>query len=281
MSGPGPRTSWEDLANLGWFRQQAYDRFNARRGGTMQGMGDIALNETFAHDWSWYSYNILLGPPRIAGDSIDTIESSSIAWTYDNSANLQEFTASWTETWTNSVRASLSISTHAGISLSQSISILGVGGSEFAMSISTDSTREETRENTHELSTTWGITVMPGETVHIERVRMVTNGQAVYHQDYGLAANSLMATKGHRFDGHYFWGFNINTTLNNPRGTMQLLGRSTQENYTFRIVRQRADGRRTVEPLPPPEGKSTRVRMSKECDAKFPMMVPGVEKSNM
>ncbi|KAJ7473031.1 TEER-decreasing protein [Mycena galericulata] len=271
----GPRTSWEDLANLGWYKQQAYDRFNARRGGTMQGLGDIALNESFAHDWSWYSYNVLIGAPRIAGNSADTIESSTIVWMYDNSQNMQEFQASWTETWTNSSRASLSISTHAGISLSQSISIPGVGGSEFSISISTDSTKEETRETSHQLSTTWGITVMAGETVSIERVRMVTSGQAIYHQDYGLASNSLMASA---YDGHYYWGFNINSTLNSPRGIMSLLGRSTQENYTFRIVRKTPDGRSRTEPLPPPEGKSTRARMSKECNAEFPLMIPGIEK---
>ncbi|KAJ7501184.1 hypothetical protein B0H11DRAFT_1993915 [Mycena galericulata] len=164
---------------------------------------------------------------------------------YDNSQNMQEFQASWTETWTNSSRASLSISTHAGISLSQSISIPGVGGSEFSITISTDSTKEETRETSHQLSTSWGITVMAGEIVSIERVRM---------------------------------GFNINSTLNSPRGTRSLLGRSTQENYTFRIVRTTPDGHRRTEPLPPPEGKSTHTRMSKECNAEFPLMVPGIEK---
>jgi len=274
----GPKTSWEDLSNLGWYRQQAYDRFNARRGGTMQGLGDMALNESFANDWGWYSYNVLVGSPRIAGNSADNIESSSIVWTYDNTQNLQEFQTSWTEKWTNSVRATLSISTHAGISLSQSISIPGVGGSEFSMTISTDSMKEESRETSHELSTTWGITVMPGEIVRIERIRMVTNGQAIYHQDYGLASNSLMATKGKMYDGHYYWGFNINSVLGSPRGTMSLVGRSTQESYNFKIIRQTPDGRRTTEPLPPPEGKSTRAKMSKECGAEFPMMVPGIEK---
>ncbi|KAJ7186120.1 cytolysin [Mycena filopes] len=278
MSGPGPLTTWQDLANLGWFRQQAYDRFNARRGGTMQGMQDIALNETFAHDWSWYSYNVLIGTPRIVGNSLDSIESSSIVWTYDNSQNLQEFQATWTETWTNTNTASLSITNSAHISLSQSITIANVASSEFSMTIGTDSTTKESRQSTHELSTSWGITVAAGETVHIERVRTVTNGQAIYAQDYGLSANSLMATKGQRWEGHFFWGFNINTTLNNPRGTMNLRGLQTQEQFVFRIVRVRPDGRRTVEPLPPPEGVTPPQVMSQKCKAQFPAMVPGVEK---
>ncbi|KAJ7754151.1 TEER-decreasing protein [Mycena maculata] len=278
MSGPGPKTTWEDLANLGWYKQQAYDRFNSWRGGTMEGLGDMALNEGFANDYGWYSYNVLIGSPRIAGNSSDNIESSSIVWMYDNSQNLQEFTATWTETWTNSVTASLSISTHAGISLSQSISIPGVGGSEFSIEISTDSTKEETKQSSHQLSTSWGITVLPGETVYIERVRMVTTGQAIYNQDYGLSSDSLVATKGRIYEGHYYWGMYINETLNYPSGTMSLVGRSTEESYTFRIVRQKPDGRREVEYLPPPEGKSTRGRLSGESGATFPKMVPGIEK---
>ncbi|KAJ7824099.1 hypothetical protein B0H14DRAFT_3729107 [Mycena olivaceomarginata] len=64
-----------------------------------------------------------------------------------------------------------------------------VANSECAFTIGTDSTREESRESTHELSTSWGITllhdsVQGGETVHIERVRMIATGQAIYHQMY-------------------------------------------------------------------------------------------------
>ena len=47
----GPKTTWEDLSNLGWFKQQVYDKLNSVRGGTMQGFGDMALNEGFATDY--------------------------------------------------------------------------------------------------------------------------------------------------------------------------------------------------------------------------------------
>jgi hypothetical protein len=60
---------------------------------------------------------------------------------------------------------------------------------------------------------------------------------------------------------------------------MALRGGSTNERITFRIVRIGRDGRRIVEPLPPPEGKNPIVRMSEECGAKFPHMVPGLEKA--
>ncbi|KAF7368569.1 TEER-decreasing protein [Mycena venus] len=238
MSGPGPQTNWEDLSNLGWPRNQAYNAFNARRGGTMEGQQDMALNELFALDWGWYSYNVLIGEPRLAGSGTDHVESSSIVWTYDNSQNLQDFQANWTETWTNTTRASLSITNRSTISLSQSISIMNVANSEFAFTIGTDSTREESRESTHQLSTSWGITVQGGETVHIERVRMITTGQAIYHQDYGLASGSRMATKGRRWDGSFFWGLSMNNALNNPRGSS--VNRPTVDARSNRFPRLRA-----------------------------------------
>ncbi|KAJ7645733.1 hypothetical protein B0H17DRAFT_1215970 [Mycena rosella] len=161
----GPQTSWADLANLGWFKQQAYDRFNARRGGTMEGLNDMAMNEGFAKDWGWYAYNALAGSPRIAGKT---------------------FTASWTETWINTARACLSITNHAGIPLGQIISIPDVGGSKFSIEISKDSTKEVTKESVHSLSKTWDITVMPGEFCSLQRVRTVSTDQMTYDQDYGM-----------------------------------------------------------------------------------------------
>ncbi|KAJ7021310.1 cytolysin [Mycena alexandri] len=250
-SGPGPQTSWEDLANLGWFRQQVYNACNARRGGTMEGMQDIALNETFAHDWSWFSYNVLIGEPRI---------------------KLQAFEANWTETWTNSTSASLSITNHSSISLSQSITIMNVATSEFAMTIATDSTREETRTTTDELSTSWGITVQGGETVHVERVRTAINGRAIYEQEFGLNLQALVANA--------LKGMRLNDVLVTPppRGRRMLRGLHTQESFVFRIVRISPDGRRRVEPLPPPEGIIPPAVMSEKCGAKYPKMVPGLEK---
>ncbi|KAF8155009.1 TEER-decreasing protein [Mycena galopus ATCC 62051] len=244
----------------------------------MEGLQDMAMNEGFALDWGWYSYNVLVGDPRLVGQGTDQIDQSSIVWTYDNTHNLQPFQVTWTETWTNSSRASLAVSQRSTIALSQSINIRNVASSEFSFTIESDSTREETQETSHELSTTWGITIEGGERVHIERVRTIVTGQAIYNQDFGLHNSSRMATKGRRWDGHYFWGMNMNSALGSPRGTMALRGTSTQESFVFRIVRTRPDGRSTVEPLPPTDGKSVTVIMSKKCGTENPHMVPGEEK---
>ncbi|KAF8188476.1 TEER-decreasing protein [Mycena galopus ATCC 62051] len=274
MSGPGPETTWQELSNLGWPRQQAYNVFNARRGGTMEGLQDMAMNEGFALDWGWYSYNVLVGDPRLVGQGTDQIDQSSIVWTYDNTHNLQPFQATWTETWTNSSRASLAVSQRSTIALSQSINIRNVASSEFSFTIESDSTREETQETSHELSTTWVITIEGGERVHIERVRTIVTGQAIYNQD--LLYQCMMIDRSPSWSG--LWGMNMNSALGSPRGTMALRGTSTQESFVFRIVRTRPDGRSTVEPLPPTDGKSVTVIMSKKCGTENPHMVPGEEK---
>ena len=52
-SGPGPKTTWEDLSNLGWYKQQVYEKADAARGGTMEGIGDISLNDGIAADYQY------------------------------------------------------------------------------------------------------------------------------------------------------------------------------------------------------------------------------------
>jgi len=40
-----PKTTWEDLSNLGWPKQEVYNTLNAQRGNTMEGLGDLAVND--------------------------------------------------------------------------------------------------------------------------------------------------------------------------------------------------------------------------------------------
>jgi len=255
----GPRTTWEDLTNLGWHKQQVYNTLNAQRGNTMQGFGDIALNETFALTYSWYCYNVIRGTPRQVGGIPNTINSTETIWTYDNSQNFQPFETSVTESWTESASASLSITTSASVSLGVSINIGAVASSEFNISISTESTTSETRERTYSLSQSWPIVVGPGEIVTIERTKTTTTGNATYYQDFGLHDSSLIATKGNSYNSHYYWGFNANRYLNTPLGTMILNGYSEKTNFGFRITRTGGmiRGKETLE-LPQPTFVSIR-----------------------
>ncbi|KIY46158.1 TEER-decreasing protein [Fistulina hepatica ATCC 64428] len=252
---PGPKTTWEELSRLGWYKQQVYDRLNSLRGYTMHGFGDMALNESFANTYQWYSYNTTKGDPRSNGDIINSIQSNQTVWSYDNTGNLQPFESQWTEKWVETSTATLSVTTHAGIELKQSITIPGVGGSEFSISISTESTSSETKTNEHTLENTWKITVNPGEKVSIERTKTSTTGQTVYLVDYGVTNDSLIGTKGDKYNDHYYWGYGINYYLNSPSGTMRLSGHSTKDSYEFKIVRVKPDGKKVFEPLPQPPEK--------------------------
>ena len=48
MNAPGPKTTWEDLANLHWTKGEVYNKVNELRGGTMRGPNDLTLNEGLA-----------------------------------------------------------------------------------------------------------------------------------------------------------------------------------------------------------------------------------------
>ena len=47
------KTSWNDLSNLGWSKSRVFnhDAVNPVRDGTMEGLGDMALNEAWADDY--------------------------------------------------------------------------------------------------------------------------------------------------------------------------------------------------------------------------------------
>jgi len=48
MTAPGPKTTWADLAALGWTKQAVFDKLNPERRNTMHALNDLALNEGFA-----------------------------------------------------------------------------------------------------------------------------------------------------------------------------------------------------------------------------------------
>jgi hypothetical protein len=66
---PGQKeTTWKDLANLGWPIQQVVNEANKHRGGTMDGKGDIALNERFAADYQYVCLDDpMIGALRLTG----------------------------------------------------------------------------------------------------------------------------------------------------------------------------------------------------------------------
>ncbi|KAL1722796.1 hypothetical protein EV715DRAFT_286843 [Schizophyllum commune] len=251
-----PKTTWEDLARLGWPIYDVYKKANASRGGTMNGIGDIFLNSGIAAEYQWWSYNTTIGKPYVLGKTPKNISTEEVAWSYDNTHNNQEHNEEWTESWTNTNSATLTVTNSATIALSSSITIANVASSGFDISVSLESSSSEIEERSYSLTRSWPMKrvrrkspVGPGEKLTLYR-NITTVGEVVeYGQDFGIADGSLLGTKGDKYGDHYYWGRYVNTLCNNPRGRLELLGSSRNVTYAFRQVRETADGRKVVTPL--------------------------------
>ncbi|KAI0749451.1 cytolysin [Daedaleopsis nitida] len=240
----GPKTTWTDLSNLGWYKQDVFNALNGQRGGTMRNDGDMELNEGLADKYGWYCYNALRGDVRADGPVFNDLpHDDTIMWKYDNTKNSQPHEEDWSEKWSETRSASLGIKESASISLNTSVTIEGICSTEFGFSVSTESNKEESKEQTHELSHTWKIKVNPGETVSLVRTQKTRLGTQTYYQDFGLDPQSnKIATDGNKWDGHFFWGLSANNALNNPKGTMKIVGTVKEVTFTFAIVRDGKNG---------------------------------------
>ncbi|KAI0767332.1 cytolysin [Fomes fomentarius] len=240
------KTSWEDLSRLGWPINEVYKKANAKRGGTMNGLGDIFLNSGIAADYQWWSYNTTIGSPYVLSRIPNEITREETAWSYDNRQNSQPFSDNWSESWSNSRSATLTVSSGLTISMSTSITIFDVASSGFDISINLATSTTETKETSYNLSHSWPLEVGPHEKLTLVRVVTSSSEIAEYGQDFGLTSGSLLGSK---YNDHYYWGYNINSILNSPRGRLALQGSSRSITYNFKLVREGPNGART-EPLP-------------------------------
>ncbi|EJF58371.1 cytolysin [Dichomitus squalens LYAD-421 SS1] len=243
------KTSWEDLARLGWPINEVYKKANAWRGGTMHGIGDLSLNSGVAAEYQWWSYNTTIGEPYLLGRKPTSITREETAWSYDNTHNNSPFEQQWTESWTNSSSATLTVANATSINLSSHITIYNVASSGFDISVSTETSSSETKESSYSVSSTWNMDVGAGEKLTLIRVITTNSEVAEYAQDFGLENISRVGTKGDRYNGHYYWGLNLNSLLNNPRGRLNIQGSSRTVTYGFKLVREGPNGRTTT-PLP-------------------------------
>jgi len=205
----------------------------------MHGSGDVHLNDDFCKNQGWYSYNVTKGDLIKAGDLPTTVNSSETVWRYDNSQDDQPYTTMWTEVWMQAATASVSVTTAASISLSASFSIPDVGGTSLSVSISSTETQTKTVTDSHELTNVWSITVGPHEILSIDRTMTSTSQKVAYIQKYGI--QGLIGTEGDKWEGHYFWAFDINSSLiqsgNPPTGTLVLTGNGQNQSFDHKIIR--------------------------------------------
>ncbi|KAL1668797.1 cytolysin [Schizophyllum commune] len=240
------KTTWEDLARLGWPIYDVYRKANAARGGTMNGTGDLSLNSGIAARYQWWCYNTTIGRPYIIGRNPRSFNRETVAWSYDNTHNNEEHKEDWTETWTNTNSATLTISNNVSISLNGSITIANVASSGLQISVSLDSSTTQSAQRTYNLNRSWSMRVGPGEKLTLYRITTTVSEFVEYGQDFGITDRSLLGTEGEKYAGHYYWGMNVNALCNRPRGRLNLYGTSERVTYAFKLVRKNAGGREVV-----------------------------------
>ena len=55
-----PKTTWEDLARLGWPKYDVYKRANAERGGSMNSERDLHLNSGIAATYQYVDIDAVI-----------------------------------------------------------------------------------------------------------------------------------------------------------------------------------------------------------------------------
>ncbi|KAK0227628.1 hypothetical protein IW262DRAFT_546570 [Armillaria fumosa] len=238
MEQPGPKTSWEDLAHLGWSRQQVYDTLNPLRNYTMHGLGDLHLNEGIA--LSAPCYNVTFGAPyRITnvGPDQQVSQAPIRVALFDNSTGSEPLIISqWTDKWSATSTASLILTRGPSINLQWSVTVESVAGSLFNISMSNNTSEIIEDESTDNLEETFEITVPAGETLEILRTELITTKRAIYAQRYGLEG-SIVAT-GDEYLGSEAWIYGpMSAFFNMPGSDMQFVGLSQSSTFSHELVR--------------------------------------------
>ncbi|KAK0227629.1 hypothetical protein IW262DRAFT_1292598 [Armillaria fumosa] len=237
MEQPGPKTSWEDLAHLGWSRQQVYDTLNPLRNYTMHGLGDLHLNEGIA--LSAPCYNVTFGAPyRITnvGPDQQVSQAPIRVALFDNSTGSEPLIISqWTDKWSATSTASLILTRGPSINLQWSVTVESVAGSLFNISMSNNTSEIIEDESTDNLEETFEITVPAGETLEILRTELITTKRAIYAQRYGLEG-SIVAT-GDEYEGSEGWVYGVGPFLNRPGSDLQFVGLSQSSTFSHELVR--------------------------------------------
>ncbi|KAK0493363.1 hypothetical protein EDD18DRAFT_1179770 [Armillaria luteobubalina] len=242
MAQPGPKTSWEDLAHLGWSQQQVYNTLNPLRYYTMHGLGDLHLNDVIFPFNS--SYNVTKGDPSsVAAENRQVTSEPIPVWEYDNSNGSEPYTTVWTDKWSTTSTASLTLTRGPSINLQWSATIESVADSGFTISMSNDTSEIIEEESTDNLERTFEITVPAGETLEILRTESTTKGQSIYILKYGLnegndtIPGASIATTGDPYDGIRNWAFDLNTVLDYPGSKMLFIGLSQSSTFSHEFVR--------------------------------------------
>jgi len=235
----GPKTTWDDLARFGHGKGDVTKRANTARNGTL---GEAHLNDSFVDHYGWNCYNAIKGSAYEVGSRPTSVTKSTTRHVWDNSANGNPQTESWTESVTEESSASLFTSSSASMTLSSSITVYGVASSSFSFTIGTETNTSKSDSRSKTVTRVFDIEVGPYETLQLVRTETTLGQISAYQVPYGLSPGSVLGTDGNLWNNHYHWGFDINGLLGNPTGYIALEGVSQEIDYTFKMIRTGGKG---------------------------------------
>ncbi|KAF8637262.1 hypothetical protein AX17_002942 [Amanita inopinata Kibby_2008] len=236
----GTKTSWEDLARLGVTKRRAFTTLNAKRGGTMSNESHLHLNDSFVEQYGWYCYNLVKGQATKVGSRPVSSTQTVVRHVWDNTQNSKPQTEKWTEKITKTSSATLSTTTSASITLEAKITVFDVASSGYSLSVGTESKTEDTTSVTEEITREFQIEVGPYEKLELHRTKQDTGEVATYHVPYGV--QGMIGTQGEKYNGHYHWGYDVNSNFNYPSGYIELMGVANETDYSFTMVRTGGKG---------------------------------------
>ncbi|KAF7426443.1 hypothetical protein PC9H_008812 [Pleurotus ostreatus] len=207
------KTTWEDLAHLGWYRYGIFLALNPVRGNTMKGSEDVTLNDDNANP-GFYCYNTYKGAPKMQAPSYSESTTQTVVWEYNNRTH-EVFKDSWRESWQNTEHVSATVTKGATIRINSSVHIEGLFDLPVGFDFSQDSEQTKSRDKSYEFTYVWNLIVEPGQHGRLVRTTTTKVGTQECLVTFGLEdyPNDQIGTKGAMWNGYTNWGYSAHSYL--------------------------------------------------------------------
>ncbi|KAK0227619.1 hypothetical protein IW262DRAFT_1530824 [Armillaria fumosa] len=239
MTQPGPKTSWEDLAHLGWSQQQVYDTLNPLHNYTMHGLGNLHLNDDITSNFP--TYNVTSGHPYCYAKLPDhqVPEMLIPVAKFDNRDGSLPLIITWTDKWFTKLTVTLELTRDPSINLKWSVTIELVADSGFAISMS-DNTITQTieEESMDSLEEKFELTVPPGEIleVHDYTTFKPTCLFKLKFSPQRYGPDGDIVTMGDEYDESIGLSYNMKVVLNSPSSDIVFIGLSQRSTFSHDFI---------------------------------------------
>ncbi|KDQ27254.1 flammutoxin-like protein [Pleurotus ostreatus PC15] len=227
------KTTWEDLAHLGYSRLDVWSALNKQRGGTMRGPldGGVALNEGIALQWAWYCYNDFKGPAAPKEPVYRTVSADEVLWEYNNTTK-DHVKGKWSGSWKSTEHISATITRNAGIRISGGFDVPNAFDRGVDFRLSQDE-QTKVHEDVVNFSHDWSVVVEPGQHLRLIRKKTTMSGTQEFQVPYGLAntPEDRIATNGRPWNEYLILPYSLNATCDTPSKVMLITCILRKEEY--------------------------------------------------